>query len=326
MKSKFKLSKRILSLVLAFVLVLSMMPMTSFTAFAAGASTPTVDGNLIWANGTALYIEAGTSGGTAVYYTSGSTKVYLNSNGAAGDNLSGTIIYGGYNDNALDGDVNITMTGGTVKAIRGGGYDYDNPAGGYVNNVNITITGGSVTEHVAAGWMNPVNGNVNITVTGGSVGKLYGCIFSSQQSVGSYEVRVKGNVNIVVTGGSVNQIHGGDNYNLINGTVSGIVAVPTTFYNNDLMVTDKTKNFDNILYLNGSTYVYRGQVTIPSGVTLTVASGQSMTIASGKTLINNGTLVNNGTITIKGVIQNNGTFINNETVNRNAAYCTGQHF
>ena len=39
MKTKFKLPKRILSLVLAFVMVVGLLPMSSFTAFAA--ATPT---------------------------------------------------------------------------------------------------------------------------------------------------------------------------------------------------------------------------------------------------------------------------------------------
>ena len=40
MKTKFKLSNRILSLVLAFVMALGMMPMTRFTALAATEITP----------------------------------------------------------------------------------------------------------------------------------------------------------------------------------------------------------------------------------------------------------------------------------------------
>lgn len=59
MKMKFKLSNRILSLVLALVMVVGLLPMTSFKALAATSSSPKVDDVHIYANGTALYIEAG---------------------------------------------------------------------------------------------------------------------------------------------------------------------------------------------------------------------------------------------------------------------------
>ena len=60
----------------------------------------------------------------------------------------------------IDGDVNITMTGGKISRINGTGYDYYNTKGGYVNNVNITISGGTVSDDINAGWRNPVKGNV----------------------------------------------------------------------------------------------------------------------------------------------------------------------
>ena len=307
---------RLLSLALCLCMVLSLVPALQGPVSAVGASAPVVNEKHIYAQGTPLYIVAGTSSGTAIYYLNGSKKVYLNSNGAAGNDMSSTIVWGGYRDNALDGDVNITMTGGKISRINGTGYDYYNTKGGYVNNVNITISGGTVSDAINAGWRNPVNGNVNITMTGGSVGKIYGCCSSSQASVGNADVKVCGNVNLRITGGSVSEIHGGDGYKPVNGTVSAVVLVPTKLIHNGIS-SDKAYYFDNVLYLNGSTWTQKDSVGINAGETLTVAAGQTLTLKD--RLTNHGTIVNNGTVKMTGAWTNNGSFINNGTLNKTYA-------
>ena len=62
----------------------------TINAGAASASTPTYTGNQIFANGTPITIEAGSSG-TSVWYMNGSTKTYLVQNA----DLSAVAIYGG---------------------------------------------------------------------------------------------------------------------------------------------------------------------------------------------------------------------------------------
>jgi hypothetical protein len=109
----------------------------------SGAYTPRIGrddivGNLIYANGTPIYIEAGTSGGTAVYYFDGTAKKYVNESGAKGDDLSNYTIFGGSaNLDGLKSNTSVTMSGGEVKAIYGGqkyGTRYGDAVIGYRNS------------------------------------------------------------------------------------------------------------------------------------------------------------------------------------------------
>ncbi len=308
-----KLFKRALSLAVVLVMLLGMIPMSPITASAVGASAPTTRSTRIYANGTHIYIVAGTSSGTAVYYMNGSNKVYVNPNGAAGDDLSQHIIFGGCIDDNLDADVNITMTGGRVYKINGGGFNDDYADSGYVNNVNITMTGGTVSDGIRAGWMNAVKGDVNITVTGGSVGIIDGACNLSQISAGTGFVRVHGNATITVTGGSVGKVSAGDGSHPISGTVTGLFLVPVTITHGDAQIADKTHYFDNLLYFDGSNWRQRGNVTIPGGATLTVDQGKTLNLNG--SLTNNGTIINNGTVNVSAVMQNNGPLVNNGTLN-----------
>lgn len=130
----------------------------------ASASTPVLEGKRVYANGTPITIEAGSSSSTAsVWYMNGSTRTYV------AQDVSDAVIYGGSYGQSLDSDTKITMTGGSVDAIYGGGYDKDDTSKGYVNNVNISISRGTVSYGVFASNQNWVRGNVNITVTGENI-------------------------------------------------------------------------------------------------------------------------------------------------------------
>lgn len=86
------------------------------------ADTPTRENNRIYGNGVPLYIDAGTtSGNTIVYYLQSGNKVYLTSNGAEGEDMSSARIFGGSKDETTTADISITMNGGTVNRIYGGG-------------------------------------------------------------------------------------------------------------------------------------------------------------------------------------------------------------
>ncbi|MBE5865550.1 MAG: hypothetical protein E7292_04950 [Lachnospiraceae bacterium] len=90
------------------------------------------------------YIVDGTNSGTTAvyYYDNNGNQVYVNPNGAAGDDLSEYKIYSnGETYNALSGDVNIEMTGGSVGSIVIGYYIYG--SGNDRTNVNVNISGGS---------------------------------------------------------------------------------------------------------------------------------------------------------------------------------------
>lgn len=106
-------------------------------------------GKCIFANGTAITIEAA-SGGTVVWYMDGNTKKYVNANGANGEDLSDFTIFAGSNN--VDGmrgvNGSITMTGGTVGYIGAGQY-----YGTFSGTSNITITGGTVTDGILCNSM-----------------------------------------------------------------------------------------------------------------------------------------------------------------------------
>ena len=142
-----KLGRRILSFVLTVALMVGLMPGNTLTAYAKADGimyTPKVAGTNIYMDGYDTYIVDGTnSGTTAVYYYDNSgNQVYVNPNGAAGDNLSEYKIYSnGETYNALSGDVNIEMTGGSVGSIVIGYYAYG--SGNDRTNVNVNISGGS---------------------------------------------------------------------------------------------------------------------------------------------------------------------------------------
>ena len=129
MRTKYKISNRILSLVLVLVMVLGMMPMTAYAAADTGAYAPTRKedyygsggADMIFANGTAITIEAAPNG-TRVWYMDGTTKKYVTNNGENGEDLSGWYIFAGSTnrDGMLRVNGSITMTGGTVGYISPG--------------------------------------------------------------------------------------------------------------------------------------------------------------------------------------------------------------
>ena len=352
--------KKALSVFTAIAMMLSLMTGIPFgelglgiTANAASASTPVSDGNRVYANGTPITIEAGSSSSTAsVWYMNGSTKTYV------AENVSGAVIYGGCDGESLDSDTKITMTGGSVDAIYGGGYNTD-CSKGYVNNVNINISGGTVSYGVYASKSNWVKGNVNITVTGGNISTVYGCTLASQVGAGDNQeyCKVSGNTSVTITGGTVGTLKIGDGYSPVNGTKTGIVTIPgVTLETNSGFNAEN--EYDNLYINDGTTFVIKGDVTLPENTKFVIPSGNTFTL-NGSTTIeapygieNNGTLniepgctdtyniENNGTLNISTLytnsegIVNNGTInltkpilggkpTGNGTINRNTAYISG---
>ena len=108
------------------------------------APAPTVEGDCIFANGLALTIAEGERPGTsAVTYGEENTPFLID--GEASLDLSGFTVYGGGNDTPVDGDTAITMIGGTVKSIYGGGSGDNGTVGG-----EISVTVGGVAKIGAA--------------------------------------------------------------------------------------------------------------------------------------------------------------------------------
>ncbi len=153
MKTKKFFGKRVLSLLLILLMVLSLMPLSVFSTFAAAdtsAYAPTRrenyynDDDAIFANGTAITIEEAPNG-TRIWYMSGSTKNYVTANGENGEDLSEWRIFAGSNNQDGMSGVNgsITMTGGTVNRIYAGQH-----YGGFSGISNVTIFGGTVKEAI----------------------------------------------------------------------------------------------------------------------------------------------------------------------------------
>ena len=147
MKTKMRVSKQILSILLCLAMLLTFIPITAYAARDNAPYAPTIIQEVVWsrncifANGTPITIEAAGSG-TAVWYMDGETKKYVNPNGANGDDLSEWIIFGGSNNpDGMNFDTYVTMTGGKVKRIYAGIYSM-----GYLNGTAyVTVTGGTIT-------------------------------------------------------------------------------------------------------------------------------------------------------------------------------------
>ncbi|MBE6799717.1 MAG: carbohydrate-binding domain-containing protein, partial [Ruminococcaceae bacterium] len=144
-----KKTKKILSIILAILMVVTMIPMAVLPASAA--ETPIYGifsgQKQILANGTNLYIEAGSTSGTSVYYMNGSKKTYVNPNGAKGDDLSDTNVFMGtdsYNDDYFD--VTLIMSGGEVGAIYTG-----KPVGYLIGKVTIAVIGTAKVGFIRCG-------------------------------------------------------------------------------------------------------------------------------------------------------------------------------
>ena len=312
-----KKTTKLFSIILALVLILGVAMAISFTVGAEGAKTPEYleSYSQIAGNGTPLYIVSGTGGGTAVYYMNGSTKVYVNPNGAAGDDLTQFSIFGGPNGYILDGDTHVTMTGGSVRSIYGTGVGAtatELDLGGINGSAYISISGGTVSNRVGASLSTAIEGNFTVEVTGGSIDLVYAAV--TQSNYGAGWRRVHGDSTIILTGGTVNTVFGGDGDHPVSGDTTLVATIPVTL--DDTYPGAIEGYYENFLYQNGDTWKVKGEVTIPSGATLTIDANESLSGSSSAVINNEGTIVNNGTNNeYKGTVNNNGS-IN----------CTGHYY
>ena len=170
----------------------------------------------------------------------------------------------------------INATGGTYSSGIGTG-----PDGG--GSVKICVEGGTITangDYGSGGIGNGYNGNaiMQIAITGG---QIYG--------------------NVKATGQA-------PFYKQLDQVIIGP----------DATVTGGVSEYKNGIVFSGNpkTATMKGDVIIPSDVTLTIDDGETLTIPDGRTLTieEGGTLINNGTIIEKGTIINNGTLTNNGAI------------
>ena len=230
---------------------------------------PEVDGTnmdsvLVYANGAALIItdiitDEGKSG-TAIYIDADrdgeidSNEKTLANSGAVGaftDNgdLSSWVIYGGgqANYNKKTGDGQITMLGGSVYAIYGGGYSDGRYSVEVDGDTAIRVTGGTVQYIYGGGKargadaVSNVNGTATIEVSDGEVGCIYGGGDVEQGSEGNVGQAEVGETNITITGEtSVGTIYGGgvndsgaqDKYVTIGDSFKGEIVINGEDVNN----------------------------------------------------------------------------------------------
>ncbi|WP_066460120.1 S-layer homology domain-containing protein [Anaerotruncus rubiinfantis] len=168
--------------------------------------TPTVSGSNIYANGAALILAEGSSDNTK-------TVIYIDSDGdgqidsgelifnpnigsttdgtTVGNKLSGWSIYGG-GTSALTGNTQITMLGGQVDKIYGGGNGARVSGG-----TEITITGGKAYYLYGGGNGDGATvSSTSVTVSGGEVSLLYGGSGKGAAVTGSKTVTVGGGAKI----------------------------------------------------------------------------------------------------------------------------------
>lgn len=287
-----KKTNKLISILLVMAMLLSMAPL-SLTAFASVNDIVIHNASSIFTNGNPVIIEAASKAGyskikvdgayvdfSKYKYSDGEPMFTLGNDKYEAD-LSGTDIKGAYD--TYTGDINITMNGGVVDYISGSCAGMTSPI--LNGNINITINGGQLKEIWGAEY--GVNGNINITMTGGTV------------SIGIYvlyrsDYTLNGDVRVTVTGGSPGLIRLKYGFAELNGKAHLYSSV---------MRDERINDFDNAVYLYGSTWKFFGDTAAAlNGETLVIDADKSLTVANGKTFT--GKVQNNETV----IVKNGGSF------------------
>ncbi len=272
-----KKNKKLLSSFLAFSMVLALMPATQTEVYAVEPvdflSKPVMNDtyNVLYANGNAIIIEAGSGDGTTTIY------IDTNANGvvdgdeqslhAAGitrapvDNsdLSGYSIFGGAMDEVVS-STKITMTGGTVRNIYAGGW-----AGDVTGDTNLVMTGGKIVDNLLGGGDGSYSSvaNTNVSISGGEVGRL---VFA-----GGWGGDVLGDTNLEISGNTkiLGSVHGGSNTGDVSGdtniTISDNVQVDDIY---GAGANEGVNGNTNLKILGGTVNNVYGGSMYNSGVTV----------------------------------------------------------
>ncbi len=219
----------------------TVVPVASYV----GDTTKTLDA--IYANGVPIRIESAGEENTQIRYDSdgsgavddGDDLLDLSQENEAAftsANLTNVKIYGGTHvtgnapyegSPSTTGSTSVTMTGGIVYAIYGGGHSdgEEGTTDGKVDgNTNVTMQGGLVINAIyGGGYKSPVSINTNVTMTGGAVGYFDNTPSESIDDAvagevtyyanvygGGYEGQVDGTANVTIKGGVIgNSVFGG---------------------------------------------------------------------------------------------------------------------
>lgn len=272
----------------------------SITVFDPRGIVPDVEGKNIYANGTELLLEQGEDDTKTIvsFRPAGSeehTPYYLlDVSGATGNtetgyDLSSYMVYGGSKDADLSGDTTITMNGGKVKYLYGGGM------AAVTGNTKVTMEGGKVEAIYGGSNGKKIDGDTYVTITGGKVtDTVYGGGYGF-----NYDAAVTGDTHVTVTGGTLQSVFGGGAFSDVNGSTNVIIDAnaPTDGTanvstlnggNHGNGLSGGTVGATNIQMKNGKiTNIYGGgstkKTTVSGKVSITVSGGEVKTIRGGGT-------------------------------------------
>lgn len=256
MRTKFKISNRILSLVLAFVMMLSMLPMTTFPAHAA-AESPCSGDHTGWTaiSGKTDITKAGK------YYLSGNVNV---------SNYKQTITIN------CSGEVTLCLNGKSLRNTSGDSGKYP------VYFLNGTL---NLCDCIGTGYIQSPDSN-GIAMFNASVLNMYGgTIKDCYCYSGASAVLVGNNSTFNMYGGTItnnrvgvnNYICGaveGNNINLYGGSITGNEAYGVVVSRN-VYISGNAKITDNTLgdvYLNSGKTITVGTLTTGADIGVTSAS------------------------------------------------------
>ncbi len=238
------------------------------------------------------------------------------------------VLYGSGAASPVEGNANISISGGQVAIVRGGGSSWQGITYGAAttNNVNIKITGGEITTLFAGGndASAQVFGNTNVTIGGTAhiSGNVYG---------GGINAPVNGNTSIIITNGAIDgSIFGGGSNASVDGNTSititdanikgsiygGGSATTAIVEKNTSILIAGTSFIENRIYGGGYNALVKGDtlVAMTGGtVNSSIFGGGRISSVNGSTSIN----IRNGHV--KGSIYGGGstntaTVANNTTV------------
>lgn len=201
----------------------------------------------------------GLKGTVKASYITINAPSYINSNIFVGGGYGGTILT----------NTNITVNGGTVYRIYGGGYG---PGVSTVVNeaANITVNAGSVSEMYLGGFdANDQVGSASVTMMGGYINSIY-------------KGSVSGSVQLTCTGGTIGGTVDAELLELV-ATLTDITLTPTIVSDDAIAVagtkvadlavagtptTGITYTLDGLSYDNSKFQIVGSELQIKSGMTL----------------------------------------------------------
>lgn len=168
----------------------------------------------------------------------------------------------------------------------------------WIKKGTIDATGGSFSTGIGTGPDGAKTCTVNIYIEGGTVTANGG---TQSNGIGS-GLNCSAVISIFIIGGQIDAKKGPYCFNDLE--FNQLIIGP------DAIVSGLSSNYINGIVFSGNpkTATMKGDVNIPSGVTLTIDENETLTIPEGRTLTieEGGTIINKGTIIEKGTIINNG--------------------